>query len=183
MATTIAPDILKEEGLSLFQQGMHDKALAKFQEAAAAYKEQENETGRAEMLNNIGVIYRLRRQREDALSTLAEAEAIFAEIGDKNRQAQALGNLGDIHTANKHREEAARCYSDSAELFAQTGDRMRQSQILRALSLLRLRQGGWMAAMMHMEESLRIRPHSGLLQKLFRALLRFALSLFGAGSR
>ena len=177
--SAVIPDNLKAEGLHLFQRGLYDQALTKFEAAVHAYAADGDETGRAEMLNNLGVIYRLRGDRQAALAALSEAETIFSRVGDPNRQAQTLGNLGDLYAAGRNKQEAARCYSDAAALFAQVGDPLKQSQVLRALSLMRLRQGQWLEAMVRMEESLRVRPRISLPQRLFRALLRFALGLLG----
>jgi hypothetical protein len=87
--------------------------------------------------------------------------------------------MGDLYAGMGDKELAARYYSDAAELFAQCDDAQKQSQVLKALSLLRLRQGQWMAAMMHMETSLSVKPRRGLFGSLFLGMLRFALSLFG----
>lgn len=176
-------DTLKEEGLALFQYGAYDEAAVKFEAAITAYTYVQNLVGRAEMLNNLGVIYRLRGKREQAHTALTDAAAIFAQMGDHNRQAQALGNLGDLHAASRdaaNRDAAARYYSDAAELFAQVGDRGRQSLVLRALSLTQLRRGRWVEAMLHMEASLSVPPHRNPFQFFFRGLLRFALRLLGA---
>lgn len=172
-------DELKEEGLGLFRRGMHDEALEKFEEAAASYAEAGNKSGRAEMLNNIGVIWRVRREWRASIDAFNEAAATFAESGDENRRAQVMGNLGDLHARQGETEKAARLYSDAAELMAATGDREKQAELLRALSLLRLRQRRLMEAMMLMEQSLSVRPRLNPLQRLFRALVRFAMRLMG----
>lgn len=172
-------DELKEEGLGLFRRGQHDEALEKFEKAAASYAEAGEKAGRAEMLNNIGVIRRLQRQWDAAIAAFSEAEAIFAETGDENRRAQVLGNLGDLYASQGEGDRAARHYSDAAEIMAQSGDRQKQAELLRALSLLRLRQRRIMEAMMLMEQSLDVRPRINLLQRLFRTLIRFATRLMG----
>jgi tetratricopeptide (TPR) repeat protein len=173
------PEQLKEQGQELFQRGDYDEALAAFEQAAARFAEQDNPVGQGEMLNNMGVIYRVQREWETAVATLNQAQTLFQQAGDVSRQAQTLGNLGDLHAARKNPDDAARCYSDAAALFAQQGDRDKQSQVLRALSLLRLRQGYWLEAMMRMEESLTVATRLGPGRWLFRWLLRFALGLFG----
>ncbi|MCP5101176.1 MAG: tetratricopeptide repeat protein [Chloroflexi bacterium] len=176
------PDQLKDEGLQQFQRGAYDDALGLFETAVSLYHSQNNLLGQAEMLNNIGVIHRLRRNYDEAIVVLQQADAIFAELGELDRQGQALGNLGDLYAAQKNREKAARCYSNGAELLAKANEPAKQSQILRAFSLMRLRQGQWLEAMMHMEASLRVRPRLGPLRWLFRGMLRFVLSLLrGAG--
>ena len=173
------PEELKAQGQALFQRGAHQEALAVFEQAAAGFAGQNDVIGQGEMLNNMGVIYRVRREWETAVSTLNQAQTLFQQSEDVNRQAQTLGNLGDVYAAQKKRDDAARCYSQAAALFAQNNDRDKQSQMLRALSLLRLRQGHWLEAMMRMEESLAVAPRLGPVKWLFRWLLRFALGLMG----
>ncbi len=173
-------DELKEEGLRLFQAGDYEGALDRFETAVSTYATAENLTGQAEMWNNIGVIQRMRGKHEPARQALTQAADAFAQLGDQNRQAQALGNLGDLYAFTKKPEEAARCYSDAAAIFAQDGDREKQGQVLRALSLMRLRQGRFMQAMMHMEESLTANPRPGFFGSIFRGMLRFVLKLMGA---
>jgi tetratricopeptide (TPR) repeat protein len=170
---------LKQEGLRLFQSGDYDAALTLFSQAAAAYAIATDETGQAEMHNNIGVLQRSRGRYDEAVQAFAQAQVHCAAAGDANRQGQILGNLGDLYGAKGEREAAARSYSDAAALFAQTGDPAKQSQVLRALSLMRLRQGYWLEAMMRMEESLSLKPHRGFFGGLFLGMVRFALKLFG----
>lgn len=177
MSDSTAAD-LQEKGLALFRRGEHAKALETFKVAADAYAAAEDSSGEGEMLNNIGVIYRLQGNTSDALAVFKEAETIFHDLAAWDQKGQVLGNLGDLHAANRNRDEAARCYSDAAALFAGAGEPEKQSQVLRALSLLRLRQGSWLEAMMRMEESLSCRPRISLPQRMFRGILRFALNLF-----
>jgi tetratricopeptide (TPR) repeat protein len=179
--TESTPQALKEKALRSFQQGASQQAMAEFQLALTAFEEVEDEFNQAEILNNLGVIYRLQGEPIAAIDALRRSEAIFARLDEQNQRGQALGNLGDVYAGDRQREEAARCYGSAAAIFAQDGDSERQGQVLRALSLLRLRQGKWLAAMMRMEESLRVRPRLGPGQLLFRSLLRFALSLLTGG--
>lgn len=172
-------DQLKEEGLALFRQGKREEALTKFEEAAASYEASDNPIGRAEVLNNIGVIERVEGEWAASSSAFKAAEQIFATEGDRNRQAQVLGNLGDLHAYKGEQEVAAGYYSAGIELFAEDGDREKQAMLLRALSLLRLRQRRMVEAIYLMEQSLAVRPHLNVLQRLFLALVRFSMRLFG----
>lgn len=174
-------DTLKEEAVDHFQQGRHREALAAFEAAAQAYQKADQPLDQAEMLNNIGVLQRLRREYDAAITAFATAVATFDAAGDQNRQAQVLGNMGDLHANRKERVEAVRCYSDAAELFAQTGDHERQSQVLRAASLLNVRQMRWLEALLYMEQSLNARPRLGLGQRIFRGLIRFMMALMARG--
>lgn len=172
-------DQLKEEGLALFRRGMHDEALSKFEAAAHAYAESGDDIGRAEALNNVGVVQRVRRDWDAAEGALKEAIELFAKAGDENRHGQALGNMGDFYAFRGQADDAARYYSDGAELMARSGDGERQAQLLRALSLLRLRQRRVVEAVALMEQSLEARPQLNLLQRLFLAMIRFTGRLMG----
>jgi tetratricopeptide (TPR) repeat protein len=173
------PDALKEEGLQQFQRGELDNAVSTFETAVSAYAAEQNPVGQAEVFNNIGVIHRMRGNHEESLEALTSAEELCRQADDVNRRAQVLGNMGDLYAGMGDKENAARYYSDAAELFAQCGDAQKQSMVLKALSLLQLRQGQWIAAMMHMESSLSVKPRRGLFGSMFLGLIRFALSLFG----
>ena len=179
MSHSLSPQELKDEGMRLFQQGKHKDALATFEQAAAAFAAQKDMGNQAEMLNNMGVVLRVRGEMDTAVTTLTQAATLFAQIGDNTRRAQTLGNLGDIYAQQKKYTEAARHYSDAAAQFAQSNEKENQAQVLRALSLMELRRGHWLAAIMRMEESLQARPRLSFPQRIFKWLLRFANRLLG----
>ena len=172
-----SPDQLKEEGLQQFQRKAYGEALRLFKTAVSLYTSQNNQPAQAEMLNNIGVIYRMQHNYDDAIVALQEAEAIFAGLSALEQQGQTLGNLGDLFAAKKDKQEAARCYSDASELLAAANALPQQGQVLRAFSLMRLRQGQWLEAITLMEQSLTVRPRLGVGNYLLRSLLRFGLGL------
>lgn len=171
---------LKDQGIQLFQKGSYDQALAVFETAVTAYGREGDESGRAEALNNIGVIQRVKKNPQQAITALNEAGEIFSNLGDVDKQAQTSGNLADLYAMNGQQDEAARCYSQAAALFAEQGEREKQAQVLRAYSLMRLRQGQWLEALLRMEESLTVKPRIGPVRWLFRGALRFTLGLLGA---
>ena len=180
MATTTTPDDLKALGLKQFQQGQYAQAVETFNTAVSAYAEAGDENGRAEMFNNIGVTQRTRKKNEEAITAFNKALLIFEAQGDLHKLAQTQANLADLYQFSKQQDEAARFYSEAAATFAQLGDKQKQSQVLRAYSLMRMRQGQWVEALMRMEESLTVKPRLGPLRWLFRGVLRFALGLMGA---
>ncbi|MCA9897672.1 MAG: tetratricopeptide repeat protein [Anaerolineales bacterium] len=181
MNSSPTPHTLKDEGMRLFQQGKRREALPLFEQASAGFAAQEDVGNQAEMLNNMGVVLRVLGDWETAVATLTQAATLFQQIGDASRQAQTLGNLGDLYAGQKKYTEAARHYSDAAAQFAQSNEKEKQAQVLRALSLMELRRGQWLAAIMRKEESLQARPRLTFPQRLFKWLLRFANRLLGGG--
>lgn len=172
-----SPDMLKEQGLTLFKGGDYDGAVSHFRSAAAAFVRENRLDGQAEMLNNIGVICRLQGSRQAAGDALNEAAVLFAELGDALGRAQVLGNLGDLHADKRDYGAAARYYGDSAALLASLGDGQKQAQVLRAYSLMQLRRRRWIEAIYLMVESLEARPRLSLFQRLFLFGLRLARKL------
>jgi tetratricopeptide (TPR) repeat protein len=178
-------DQLKEDGLALFAKGDYQAALATFQAAADAYGAAGDQFGQAEMLNNLGVLHRMRRDWRAATKALTEARTIFADIEDFYFEAQVWANLGDLHANQKQLDKAASAYGQASSLFAKLPNpdedlRWKWGQALRAMSLIRMRQRRIMEAMGIMEQSLNARGNLDPFAWLFRALLRFALWLMGS---
>ncbi len=180
MATTTSADELKDIGLKQFQQGQYAQAVETFTTAVSAYGDIGDENGRAEMLNNIGVTQRTRKKNQEAIAAFNKALTIFQEQEDLHKLAQTQANLADLYQFSKKQDDAAKYYSEAAATFSQLGDKQKQSQVLRAYSLMRMRQGQWVEALMRMEESLSVKPRLGPLRWIFRGVLRFALGLMGA---
>jgi tetratricopeptide (TPR) repeat protein len=175
------PEELKEEGMTRFSQGQHDEALVIFQQAAKEYSEAEDLLGQGEMLNNIGVIYRLDRNLRAAEEALNQANEIFSDLGDEVRQAQVLGNLGDISTRRKDYLRAEQYYSESSALFAGAGEYTMQADVLRVLSLMQIRKRNLWAAVDAMQRSLKVRPKMSIPQRILSLLLGLATKVLSGG--
>jgi|GEM_PF-4993075 len=85
---------MKEEGLRLFQEGLYPEAAEKFEQARRTFESEGEVVEAAEMLNNIGIVHRMRREWDQAIEALERAQSAFAELSDRSREAQVLGNLG-----------------------------------------------------------------------------------------
>ena len=80
MEDTASAQELKEEGLRLFQEGLYQEATAKFERAQEMFAAQGDEIEVAEMVNNLGVTYRVQGKWEEAITALDEARAAFARL-------------------------------------------------------------------------------------------------------
>ncbi len=175
------PEELKEEGMTLFHQGQRDEALSIFQQAAEGYSNAEDFHGQGEMLNNIGVIYRLDGKWKAAEEVLIEANVIFEKEGDEVRQAQVLGNLGDLSSRRRDYVKAEQYYTDSSALFAGVGEKGMQADVLRALSLMHIRRRNLWLAVDSMQKSLEIRPSKSIPQRMLFWLLQLAKKVISGG--
>ncbi|MFL7793544.1 MAG: tetratricopeptide repeat protein, partial [Anaerolineae bacterium] len=120
---------LKEEGMRLFHEGLYDEAAAKFKQAQEAFAAEENEIEVAEIVNNLGVVYRLQDKWDEAIAALEEARATFSKLGDRGREAQTLGNLGGLYADKNERDKAKESLRRAADIFAER-KRQRRRQVI-----------------------------------------------------
>ena len=171
---------LKEEGLRLFQEGLYEEAAATFERAQEMFAGDGDGVGAAEMLNNLGVIYRRQGRWDDAIAALGEARAAFVRLGDRNREAQTLGNLGGLYATRGERDEAQECLRQAADIFSELGDAQRQGETLIALGVQMWKAGERSDGLATYEEGLHMLHNPAVSQKVLRGLLRLRAWLIGA---
>jgi tetratricopeptide (TPR) repeat protein len=167
------------KGVQLFRTGEYEEAVAALQTAQQLYQEEGDRQAVAEVLNDLGVVYRMKGDLPAAMQSLSQARELFAELGARKFEAQALGNLGNLHEAGKEMERAAALYKEAAALFQEAAEPQLAFETWRALSRLRLGQGQWLAALVAYDTALSCLPHPSLGQRLLRWLLRLPLKLAG----
>ncbi|HQA69876.1 MAG TPA: tetratricopeptide repeat protein [Aggregatilineales bacterium] len=173
-------DALKEEGLRLFRIGEHTQALDHFEQAYDAYMAAERPLDAAEMLNNIGVIWRMEDDTGAAAVSLERAREIFAEHGDRSREAQVLGNLAPLYSKQGRIDEAIAAYRTAAEMFGELGDKDRQGETLLALGILQFREGQRQAGLASYEAGLMLIKNPTPKQKRTRMLLKMRKRVTGS---
>jgi tetratricopeptide (TPR) repeat protein len=167
--TTIAQG-LKEEGLRLFQEGLYEEATAKFRQAQEMFATEGNEIEATEMVNNLGVVYRMQDKWNEAIEALEEARAAFVRLGDRNREAQTLGNLGGLYASKRERDKAKECLRQAADIFADLGDAQRQGETLVALAAQQLKTGERSEGMAAYLAGVQMLQKPTLRQKVMRSL-------------
>ena len=170
---------LKAEGLRLFQEGLYEEAVAKFRQAQEMFAGDGNEVEAAEMVNNLGVIYRLQGQWDEAIAALHQARVTFVRLGDRNREAQTLGNLGGLYAAKGQRDEAKECLRQAASIFAELGDAQRQGETLLALGVQTWKTGDRSGGLATYEAGLHTLQRPTASQRALRGLLSLRTRLLG----
>jgi len=170
---------LKEEGLRLFQEGLYEEAAAEFRKAQEMFAAEGNEIELAEMVNNLGVIYRMQGKWEEAIAVLDEARAAFVRLGDRDREAQTLGNLGGLYASKGERDKAKECLRQAADIFAELGDTQCQGETLLALGLQMWKTGDRSAGLATYEAGLQTLQKPTGSQKALRALFGLRTRLLG----
>jgi len=174
---------LKDEGLRLFQEGLYDEAAARFGQAQAMFTADGNEVEAAEMVNNLGMIHRVRGKWDEAIAAFEEARAAFVCLGDRNREAQVLGNLGGLYATKRERDKARECLRQAADIFAELGDVQHEAQTLQALGVQAWKTGDRSSGLASYEAGLHLLQKPTIGQKVLRGLLGLRTRLLGSGSR
>ncbi len=182
MDETTPAQELKEEGLRLFQEGLYEEAATKFGQAQEMFAAEGNEVEAAEMVNNLGVIYRLQGKWDEATTSLDEARAAFVRLGDRDREAQTLGNLGGLHANRDERAKAQECLRQAADIFAGLGDAQRQGEALLALGVQMWKAGDRNAGLTTYEAGLQTLRKPTASQKTLRGLLSLRTRLLKGSS-
>jgi tetratricopeptide (TPR) repeat protein len=170
---------LKEEGLRLFGEGLHEEAIAAFERAGKEFANEGNEVESAVMVNNLGVVYRMQGRWDEAIAALEQSRVEFDRLGDRNRQAQALGNLGGLYASKRDREQAKECLRQAAQLFAESDDAQRQGETLLALGVQEWKTGDRSSGLATYESGLHLLERPTVSQRLLRGLLSLLNSLLG----
>jgi tetratricopeptide (TPR) repeat protein len=173
---------LKAEGKRLYEEGLYEESITKYEQAREAFLAEENEVEAAEMVNNLGVLYRLQHDWDDALAALEEARSIFVGLGDRSREAQTLGNMSAVYAGLGKREKARECLRQAADVFAELGDKERQSEVLLELGTQMWKAGDRQAGLATYESGLQMTPKPTIKQKTLRGLLRMRNRLLGQKS-
>jgi tetratricopeptide (TPR) repeat protein len=170
---------LKKEGQRLFQEGLYEEAAATFRQAQEMFTAEGNEIEAAEMVNNLGVIHRMRGEWDEAIAALEEAQATFVRLGDRDREAQTLGNLGGLYASRGQRDKATECLRQAADTFAELGDAQHQGETLLALGVQMWKSGDRSGGLAAYEAGLHTLQHPTGSQKTLRSLLGLRGRLLG----
>jgi tetratricopeptide (TPR) repeat protein len=179
MGETTTAQELKKEGLRLFHEGLYDEAAANFEQAKEMFITEGNDLEAAEMVNNLGVIYRAQDKWDQAIAALEEARAAFVKLGDRNREAQTLGNLGGLYAEKRERDKAKECLRQAADIFAEIGDKDHQGETLVALAEQQMKTGEREAGIATYMAGVQLQQKPTLRQKAMRGLFGLYTRLLG----
>jgi tetratricopeptide (TPR) repeat protein len=168
---------LHEAGVALFRQGKAEAALEKLMQAADAALPDSRR--RAEIFNDLGVVYRDLKDYEAAHESLDEAMTMFEAMADEKGQAQTLGNRGAVLEAEGDLEAAVEAYKESAQMLEQLGESDMAMYVWQAVSRLRAKQGQYIAAIGAYEEGVENLPKNSFKRKVLERILRTPGTLLG----
>lgn len=173
------PETLKEEGLRLFRDGSYPESLEHFNQAYSAFMECGKTLDAAEMLNNMGVIYRIEGKLSEAAEKLERARQIFSENDDRSREAQTLGNLAPLYSKQDAYERAVETFDQAAEIFQELKDDDRRGEVLMAKGILQFKKGQRTSGLAAYEAGLMLLKRPTVKQKVLRISFKLRQRLLG----
>jgi tetratricopeptide (TPR) repeat protein len=168
---------LKEQGLKMFRFGEYEEAAESFEKARDLYKTIGDQTGEAEMLNNLGAVHTHEERWKEAREAFEKAAEIFVASGDEDGHAQTLGNLGTMYRYQGDSDTAVAYLKQAIELFHEAGDAPKEAATLGLISRIRLGQAKWLEALHFYDLSLACVQPPGVKQRILRRLTQVPFGL------
>lgn len=142
--------------------GEAEKGISQYLVKALSIETQlENDHGKAEVLNAMGVGYERLGRYEDAIRYYNESIAIKEKIGNKKGAAKSLTNIAKIHIFQGEYDVAQKILNRTLAIFEQIQDDQGISDITNMFGVLNEDQGRFPEALDYYKKALRIRKQIG----------------------
>ena len=125
-----------ELGLQQYEQKQYQEALKTFNKVLAICRKIGDKKAEAQILNNIGTIYRYLELYDKAVNYLQQSLAIQKQIGDKRNQVVTLNNIGFIYRKLGKYNKALDSYKQVLAIQQQIGDSKSQYITLKRIGLV-----------------------------------------------
>lgn len=109
-------------GTSFYFQGLLSEAIAYYDSALTVYATIDEPTAEAYALNNLAVIYRMRRDHPRAIAMYQRSLELKRAQGDAQGMANSLYNLGLAHAYSGDAEQALPYFAEARAHYQQMGD-------------------------------------------------------------
>jgi eukaryotic-like serine/threonine-protein kinase len=121
----------------------------------------DNEQGRADVLNALGVAYDQLGRLDEAIDHYGRAAELRQRIGDRRGYATSLRNLAALHGIRSQLDRAAAELDEAAALLEEIGDRRGLGDLVNDRGFLEEVRGRFREALEHYRRSLALRRELG----------------------
>ncbi len=143
-------------GRVLIKSGRTQEALAPLNQALSLAIQVDNPEARANVLQALGIAYRILGRPQAALDNFQQSLAIKREIGDRRGASASLTEIGYIQAISDQPPAARASYNEALAISREIGDDYGASQVLLSLGDLELGRGDFDRALQHTREALRL---------------------------
>jgi tetratricopeptide (TPR) repeat protein len=103
-----------------------EKAIEKYEEAAALWQAAGDHSREARALLSVGVVYWLFGEFSRALDYSKQAQALWRDAKDQGGEANALNNIGQNFNALGQNQEALNAFHQSLAIYRESGSKRRK---------------------------------------------------------
>ncbi|NOZ07140.1 MAG: tetratricopeptide repeat protein [Chloroflexi bacterium] len=170
---------MRSRGLTSYQEGEYDTAIAAFAEARNRLKDIGDRHGEAEMLTNLGVAHQRMGKLEPAQLAFEESLEIFTALGELEGQAIAFGNLGNLLLLRGDSGRAVGYLERAIDIFGERGQREQAAATWTILARAYLKEKQWIDAIAAYDQSLYYTERLSASQRLMQGLIGILLRVMG----
>lgn len=152
--------LYSNRGLSFHYQGQLDDALKWYLSAQEQFSEANDQTGLAQVTNNIGGIFFDRNQGDKALAYFEQARAAHERTGNRQEIATTLGNSGLIQVRMGDFGGALNSYLRAKRITESLGNTREMGRANHRLGWMYLRVGNYERAQTFLSQALALRTAS-----------------------
>ena len=134
-------DLLNAMGITEWNRGAYEPALAHYDAALARYREAGDLAETALMLNSLGVTLRKLCRFDEALDRFQQGVSAAQQANHLLFHAYALAGIGDVYHDRGEYTQAIRYYQRSRRIRCEVGDRLGEGWMLHHLALAGLADG------------------------------------------
>ena len=163
---------LAQNATSVYQSGDFNNAARLYGEAASIFLDQGQDLDAAELKNNQSVALLRAGDAQGAFEAAHGTPAVFFASGDSRREGIAFANEAAALADLGRTDEASGIYQRAADALEKAGEDQMRANVMQALSLIQLRKGKALEALLSMQLGLAGVRHPTLKQKILRSLLR-----------
>jgi len=163
MSRGIARVVDGSEGSTLMHLGINYQMMDMTEDARDCYEQAlellmdaGDRLGRANVLQNLGVLQITEEDFDGARESLQEALEVFGEFGERDREGRAIGALAEVYDAEGRWEESEEYYKRSIEIMREEGVEEGEAGTLNNLGLSYVMQERWLEAKACYEQSIQI---------------------------
>ena len=139
------------------EKGIHEYLL----KALAVQTQLNNEYGKADVLNAIGVGYERLGRYDDAIRYYNDSIAIKERIGNKKGEAKSLSNVAKIYSYQGKYSEATKILNRTEKIYSELQDAPGEADVLNMFGVMNEDQGRFEPALQYYKKSLQIRKQIG----------------------
>ena len=152
---------LMQEGQNLLIKENYLSALEKFKESLDLYQKSNDDLGKSQVSNNIGLIYAKLGNSSKALEYYQKSLFTYQKIGDQEGESSTLNNIGRIYSRSGDFTQALAYYQKSLLISKNIKDQVGISDTLNNIGISYVNIGELSKAIASYEEAMKIYTELG----------------------